>query len=76
MERSKEKDYYDILGIERNANTREVKKAYRKLARETHPDKIGPDATEEEKEAAVARFQDIAEAYEVLSDDEKRGKIR
>jgi curved DNA-binding protein len=59
------KDYYAILGVDRNAGEKEIKKAYRKLARKYHPD-VNPD------EASKSRFLDINEANEVLSDPEKR----
>jgi curved DNA-binding protein len=62
------KDYYNILGVNRNAQEKEIKKAYRKLARQHHPDVNPGDKTAEE------RFKDINEAYEVLSDPEKRQK--
>lgn len=62
------KDYYDILGVSRDATADEIKKAFRALARATHPDANPDDPTAEE------RFRDIAEAYEVLSDDQKRGR--
>ena len=55
-------DYYKTLGVSKNATAEEIKKAYRKLARENHPDAGG----DEEK------FKEINEAYEVLSDDKKR----
>ena len=60
------KDPYKILGVDRKASADEIKKAYRKLARENHPDRKGGDKQAEE------RFKDIQEAYGVLSDPEKR----
>jgi curved DNA-binding protein len=62
------KDYYKILGVDRNAEEKEIKKAYRKLARQYHPD-VNPG-----DKAAEEHFKDINEAYEVLSDPEKRKK--
>jgi len=59
------KDYYDTLGVTRNAGAEELKRAYRKLARKYHPD------VSKEKNAE-ARFKDVQEAYEVLKDPEKR----
>ena len=61
-------DYYDILGINKNASTAEVKKAYRKKAIEYHPDKNPGDTKAEEM------FKKAAEAYEVLSDPDKRAR--
>jgi len=62
------KDYYNILGVNRSATEREIKQAYRKLARQHHPDINLGDKSAEEK------FKQINEAYEVLSDKEKRQK--
>jgi len=62
-----EEDYYDILGLDKDASKDEIKKAYRKKAKKYHPDK-NPDNTEEARE----KFKKISEAYEVLADDEKR----
>ncbi|MFQ6057927.1 MAG: molecular chaperone DnaJ [Anaerolineae bacterium] len=62
---SSKRDYYDVLGVGRNASRDEIKKAYRRLARQYHPDvNKSPDAE--------AKFKEINEAYEVLSDQEKR----
>ena len=61
------KDYYDILGVERNASKNDIKQSFRKLAREWHPD-VSKHAD------AEARFKEINQAYEVLSDDEKRAR--
>ena len=62
------KDYYNILGVNRDASERELKQAYRRLARQHHPDVNLGD------KSAEGRFKQINEAYEVLSDKEKRGK--
>jgi DnaJ homolog subfamily C member 3 len=69
LKQSKEKNYYKILGLPRSATKKEIKKAYRELALKWHPDKNADD-----KEEAEKMFQDISEAYEVLSDDELKGK--
>ena len=62
------KDYYQILGVNKNSTQDDIKKAYRKLAREHHPDMV-KDA---DKDAAERRFKEINEAYQVLSDPQKR----
>lgn len=59
-------DYYQVLGVERDASPEEIKRAFRVLARKSHPDSNPDDPTADE------RFRQIAEAYEVLSDPEKR----
>jgi len=61
-----EKDYYKALGVPKNADAAEIKKAYRKLARELHPDKNPDDPR------AEARFKEVSEAYDVLADDSRR----
>ncbi|KDR95141.1 curved DNA-binding protein [Peptoclostridium litorale DSM 5388] len=64
----KYKDYYKILGLEKNAKKEEIKKAYRKLAKKYHPDKNAGNKESEEK------FKEINEAYEVLGDEKKKAK--
>ena len=62
------KDYYKILGVSKDASEKEIKKAFRRLARQYHPD-VNPDDSQAEE-----RFKEINEAHEVLSDPEKRQK--
>ena len=64
------KDYYEVLGVARNASQDEIKSSFRRLAKEWHPDRHPP----ERKKQAEERFKEIAEAYEVLADAEKRRK--
>ncbi|MDE2638550.1 MAG: J domain-containing protein [Chloroflexota bacterium] len=60
------RDYYDVLGVARNADDDEIKRAFRQKAKQYHPD-ANPDSP-----TAEARFKEVSEAYEVLGDDEKR----
>src|SRR3954469_18613087 len=62
------RDYYEVLGVGRDATPDDIRKAYRKLARKHHPDVNPNDPTAEE------RFKEVSEANEVLSDPEKRAK--
>src|SRR3954467_4170138 len=64
----KYKDYYEVLGVPRSASDTDIKKAFRKLAREFHPD------VAKNKKQAEEKFKEINEAYEVLSDPAKRKK--
>lgn len=67
------KNYYEILGVDRNATAEEISKKYKKLALQYHPDRHVNDS-EEEKKAAEEKFKEIAEAYSVIGDEEKRRK--
>lgn len=62
------RDYYEILGVSKDASASEIKKAYRRVALKYHPDR-NPDNKEAEE-----NFKEAAEAYEVLSDDNKRAR--
>jgi molecular chaperone DnaJ len=63
-----EKDYYAVLGVPKNASQAEIKKAYRKLAQENHPDATSGD------KAAEERFKEVSAAYDVLGDEKKRAE--
>ena len=65
---AQKRDYYEVLGVDRNAEEGQIKKAYRKVAMKFHPDRNPGD------EAAEAKFKEAAEAYEVLSDKDKRAR--
>ena len=65
---AEKRDYYEVLGVARDASTQDIKKAYRALARKYHPD-VNPDNKEAEE-----KFKEINEAHEVLSNSEKRAK--
>src|SRR4051812_21282241 len=63
------KDYYEVLSVSRTATSEEIKKSYRRLAREKHP-----DVNAHRRDEAEAEFKEIGEAYSVLSDDGKRSR--
>ena len=65
---AEKRDYYEVLGVQKNANADEIKKAYRKAAIQYHPDKNPGDKQAEEK------FKEAAEAYDVLSNPDKRAR--
>lgn len=74
LKRSKRKDYYKILGIDKNASDEEIKKAYRKRALLHHPDRHA-NASEEEKREQEKKFKEVGEAYAVLSDPQKKNRF-
>jgi len=71
LKKSKRKDYYKILGLGKDANEDEIKKAYRKEALKHHPDRHS-EANEEEKKLEEVKFKEVGEAYSVLSDKQKK----
>jgi molecular chaperone DnaJ len=70
---AEKRDYYEVLGVSKTATDAEIKKAYRKLAIQYHPDKQ-QDKSEQEKKEAEDKFKEAAEAYSVLSDKDKRAR--
>ncbi len=73
LKKSKRKDYYKILGVQKAASDDEIKKAYRKRALSHHPDRHS-NATDEEKREHEKKFKEVGEAYGVLSDSKKRSR--
>merc|ERR1719471_1055242 len=71
LKKSKRKDYYKILGVEKSANEDEIKKAYRKRAMVHHPDRHS-SASEDEKKDHESKFKEVGEAYAILSDEIKK----
>ncbi|HEX2769786.1 MAG TPA: DnaJ domain-containing protein, partial [Geobacteraceae bacterium] len=68
MANGEKRDYYEVLSVHRNASETEIKKAFRKVAIQHHPDKNPGDKSAED------RFKEVTEAYEVLSDPQKRAQ--
>lgn len=73
LKKSKRKDYYKILGVEKNASEDEIKKAYRKRALVHHPDRHANSTTDEKKEQEK-KFKEVGEAYKILSDPNKKAR--
>ena len=65
------RDYYEVLGVTKNASESDIKKAYRKAAMKYHPDKFA-NSSDAEKKDAEEKFKEINEAYEILSDAQKK----
>ena len=65
---AEKRDYYEVLGVDKNASEDEIKRAYKKMARKYHPD-LNPDNKEAEE-----KFKEVNEAYEVLSDSDKKAR--
>ena len=66
---SEKRDYYEVLGVDRSADDKTIKKAYKRLARKYHPD-LNPD----DPKGAEAKFKEVNEAYDVLKDPQKRAR--
>ena len=73
LKKSKRKDYYKILGIEKRASEEDIKKAYRKRALVHHPDRHA-NASDEEKREQEKKFKEVGEAYSILSDPQKKDR--
>merc|ERR1712173_69325 len=73
LKKSKRKDYYKVLGVSKDANDDDIKKAYRKRALVHHPDRHS-SASEDERKEHEKKFKEIGEAYGVLSDTKKRAR--
>lgn len=73
LKRSKQKDYYKVLGVDRNADERTIKRSYRQLTKQYHPDKAAARGIP--KEEAEKKMAAINEAYEVLSDSELKARF-
>jgi DnaJ homolog subfamily C member 3 len=73
LRRSKQKDYYKILGVDRDADERDIKRAYRKLTKQYHPDKAGVQGIS--KDEAQTKMASINEAYETLTDPELKARV-
>ncbi|MCI7214407.1 MAG: DnaJ domain-containing protein, partial [Dysosmobacter sp.] len=65
---AEKRDYYEVLGVDKSASEDEIKRAYKKMARKYHPD-LNPDNKEAEE-----KFKEVNEAYEVLSDSDKKAR--
>ena len=65
------KDYYNILGVDRNASQDEIRKAFRKISLKYHPDRLS-NKSDKEKKKGEEKFKEAAEAYSILSDEEKK----
>ena len=65
------RDYYEVLGVDKNASEDDIKKAFKKAAMKYHPDRFA-NATDAEKKDAEEKFKEINEAYQILSDSQKK----